>query len=73
MSNIQLRTVNRHFSRTTHIELVKGKEYYYFVFDDGKRFETLSVMVARLNDLTLAQWIEEGNQFAAKQLGVEHV
>lgn len=71
---MQLRTVNNVFSAAKlPLELVKGKDYLYFVFDDGKRYDTLSVMVPRLNDLTLAQWVEEGKQFAARMMGVDHV
>jgi len=70
---MQLRTVNNVFSASKlPLELVKGKGYLYFVFDDGKRYDTLSVMVARLNDLSLAQWVDEGKQFAARMMGVEH-
>lgn len=68
---MQLRTVNSVFSASKlPVELVKGKdylkggEYFYFVFDDGVRYDTHSVMVPRLNDLTLAQWIDEGKEFA---------
>jgi hypothetical protein len=71
---MQIRTVNNVFSASKlPVELVKGKDYLYLVFDDGQRYDTLSVMVPRLNDLTLAQWIEEGKQFAAKMTGVEYV
>lgn len=70
---MQLRTVNNVFSASAlPVELVKGKDYFYFVFDDGTRYDTLSVPVPRLNDLTFAQWIDEGKQFAAKHMGVEH-
>jgi hypothetical protein len=64
---MHLRTVNNVFSASKlPIELVKGKDYLYLIFDDGTRYDTLSIMVPRLNDLTLAQWVEEGKQFAAK-------
>lgn len=64
---MQLRTVNNVFSAAgLPVELVKGKDYLYLVFDDGKRYDTRSVMVPRLNDLTLAQWVAEGKDFAAK-------
>jgi hypothetical protein len=69
---MRLRTVNNIFSVSQlPVELVRGKGYLYFVFDDGKRYDTLSVMVPRLNDLALAQWVNEGKQFAAKMMGVE--
>jgi len=64
---MHLRTVNNVFSASKlPIELVKGKDYLYLIFDDSTRYDTLSIMVPRLNDLTLAQWVEEGKQFAAK-------
>jgi hypothetical protein len=64
---VQLRTVNNAFSAAKlPIELVRGKGYLYFVYDDGEKYDTLSVMVPRLNDLALAQWIAEGKEFAAK-------
>lgn len=70
---MRLRTVNNVFSASKlPVELVKGSGYLYFVFDDGKRFDTLSVMVPRLNDLSLAQWVDEGKEFAARLMGVEH-
>lgn len=71
---MQLRTVNNVFSAAKlPLELVRGEGYFYFVFDDGgKNYETLSVMVYRLNDLPLARWVEEGKQFAARKMGVEH-
>jgi hypothetical protein len=70
---VQLRTVNNVFRASKlPVELVKGKGYLYFVFDDGKRYDTLSVMVPRLNDLTLDRWVAEGKEFAARMTGVEH-
>lgn len=70
---MRLRTINNVFSAAKlPLELVRGKGYFYFVFDDGKRYDTLSVMVYRLNDLTLAQWVDEGKQYAARMMGIEH-
>lgn len=64
---MQLRTVNNAFSAAKlPLELVKGKDYFYFVYDDGKKYDTLSVMVPRLNDIPLAQWVAEGREFCAK-------
>jgi hypothetical protein len=63
---VQLRTVNNTFSAAKlPVELVKGKDYFYFVFDDGKRYDTYSIMTPRLNDLSLAEWIREGKEWAA--------
>lgn len=64
---MQLRTVNNVFRASKlPVELVKGKDYLYFVYDDGKRYDTLSVMVPRLNDMPLERWVAEGKEFAAK-------
>jgi outer membrane protein assembly factor BamE (lipoprotein component of BamABCDE complex) len=51
-----------------HMELVPGNGYWYFVFDDSKRYDTHSVYVARINDLTLDIWTNEGNAFYEKCL-----
>lgn len=50
-----------------------GGPYWYFVYDDGdKVFETKTVLVPRLGDLTLNAWIELGEKFVeeivAKQM-----
>lgn len=61
----QLRTLNNVFSVSAlPVELVKGKDYFYFVYDSGAKYETRSVMVPRLNDMPLKKWIEEGKEFA---------
>lgn len=43
-------------ARNPNFSLYKGEGYFYLVFDDGVRFETLSVCVYRINHLTLEQW-----------------
>ena len=58
--------VNKHFARRDiPLDLYKppAAGYLYFTFDDGKRFETHSVMVCHFNHLSVAQWIEIGNEF----------
>jgi hypothetical protein len=54
--------------RDPRLKLVAGKGYWYFIFDDVKanRYETHSVLVMRLNQLPLKQWIEEGREFLNK-------
>lgn len=47
----------------SNLTLRKGEGYFYFVYSDGDRFETKSVMVYRLNELTETQWIKEANRF----------
>lgn len=46
------------------VELVRGEGYHYFIFDDGERYDSKSIMCPRYGDLTLAQWLEEGRTFA---------
>lgn len=44
-----------------HLSLYKGEGYWYFAFDDGgERYETQSVMVMRLRELSLEEWVAEG-------------
>ena len=48
-----------------YIELVKGEGYYYFVYDDGRRYSTASVYVNTLNHLPLKSWLYEARCFYA--------
>lgn len=62
---MHLRTINSVFSASMlPVELVRGKGYFYYVFDDGKKYLTRSVMVMRLDQLSPADWINEGKVFA---------
>lgn len=48
-----------------------GQGYWYFVFDaldDGGAYESESVYVPRLNDMTYQQWVEIGVRLV-KQCG----
>ena len=47
------------------VELVRGNGYHYFIFDDGQRYETRSVMCPRFRDIPLETWLSDGRQFAA--------
>jgi hypothetical protein len=51
-----------------HLALHKGEGYWYFEYDDPANniFETLSVYVARLSDLSLDGWISDGCSLVAK-------
>lgn len=61
----QLRTLNNVFSaKKLKVELARGKGYQYFIYDDGVHYDTRSVMVYKLNDLSLSEWITEGEAFA---------
>lgn len=48
------------------VELVRGEGYHYFAFDDGRTYETESVMCPRFNDLTAERWLADGRDFAAR-------
>jgi hypothetical protein len=51
-----------------HLDLVQGKGYWYFVYDDTIKgiYDTTSIMTMRLGDFTVAQWAEDGREFCAK-------
>ena len=44
-------------------ELVKGEGYYWFDGNDVEFAKTTSVMVYRLNHLSLEQWIQYAKEF----------
>lgn len=46
------------------LELVKGEGYFYFVFDDGAIWESHSIYVCFLNQLSVDRWLEAGRDFA---------
>mgnify|MGYP003634211698 FL=1 len=48
-----------------NLNLYRGKDYFYFTYSniDEDFFETYSVYAYRLNDLSLGDWIEYGNNF----------
>lgn len=63
----QIRSVNKVFAEDKlPVELVKGEGYFYFQYDlpEQNVFETKSVYVASLNQLTKDEWIREGRQFS---------
>lgn len=49
--------------------LVKGEGYFYFFPEKNENWDTHSVMVYKINDLTLERWLEEYEEF--KEQGVE--
>lgn len=64
---MQLRTINKAIaSKGIAVELVKGDGYFYFVGEAVENADTSSVMVFRLNDLTLDQWMEELDSIIAE-------
>lgn len=64
---LTLEKVNRAIRAATsqYVELVKGEGYFYFVYDDGKRYSTASVYINILNQFTLEDWIAEAKGFYA--------
>jgi hypothetical protein len=64
---ITLKRVNDAIKSETsqYIDLYKGEGYFYFVYDDGKRYSTTSVYVNGINQLTLESWLYEGKAFWA--------
>lgn len=62
---MQLKTLNRKLAEIDeNLELVRGEGYCYFIFDDGdKNYHTKSVMVPRINYLSLESWIYEAQSF----------
>lgn len=49
-----------------HLDLVRGRGYWYFVYDDGVKFKTHSVYTMRLSDFTVNAWTDEGREFLAR-------
>lgn len=47
-----------------HVELVKGRGYFYYTFDDGDRFDTQDVYVYKLTDQPFETWVRGGEAFA---------
>lgn len=65
----QIRSINRIFKEDNlPVELVKGEGYFYFQYDlpEQKVFETESVYVCKLNQLTKDEWVRQGRQFATE-------
>ena len=57
---ISIKTVNNAIKKLGgKAELVKGVGYFYFWSDDVTFVGGSSVFVYRINDLSLADWIEE--------------
>ena len=67
-NRVTLRAVNRELfelcGEGVRVELVQGKGYHYYTFDDGKHWDTTSVMVPYLQDQSKERWVEDGLQWA---------
>lgn len=62
---MKCRTVTKAFQAANlPLKLRAGRGYFIMEYDSGSRYETKSVMVYRLHQLTMEQWIEEGKLFA---------
>ena len=44
------------------LEIVRGEGYQYFIYDDGKYFETVSVYVCYLNTFSVEEWVNQAGQ-----------
>jgi hypothetical protein len=62
---LSLADLNKKIAKLVHadIELVRGEGYHYLVFDDGKRYESKSIMVPYLSQMTNDQWLQEAVAF----------
>lgn len=49
-----------------YLDLVRGKGYWYFVYDDGVKYDTKSVYVVLLRQLTINEWAVEGREFVTR-------
>ena len=43
----------------TPLELVRGEGYHYFVYDDGKHYDSLSIYVPYTNTYSPSEWVEQ--------------
>jgi hypothetical protein len=61
---LRISTVNRALqAEGIDAELVRGDGYFYFVGPDVELASTTSVMVYRLNQLSLSGWLYEAREF----------
>ncbi len=69
---LQLRTVNKALrAEGINLELVAGEGYFYFIGEGAEHAKQTSVMVYRLNDLSLEQWLVEARALQAEIAAVE--
>jgi hypothetical protein len=62
---MRLSTLNKTIAAEgINLELVAGNGYFYFVGPGSENLYTASVMVYRLNNLTLEQWMAEARDMA---------
>ena len=46
-----------------NLSLFRGPGYWYFVYDDGRKYEDHAVMTMKLNSASLKYWVDEGREF----------
>ena len=70
---LTLEKVNNEIRAATsqYITLYKGEGYFYFVYDDGKRYSTTSVYINILNQFSLEEWVYEAKAFWATIKAIE--
>jgi hypothetical protein len=54
-----------------YLSLYKGEGYWYFIFDNGTTYESESIMVIRMNDMTVEQWVDAGEAFLERCKKIE--
>ena len=65
---LTLKKVNQELKNLGSQEiLVKGKDYYYFAEGNSCFWQSCSIMVMRLNDLSLEEWIHEWKYLSRNQ------
>lgn len=71
MTNLRRATIVNAINHP-NVSLYKSQDCWYFVYDnvDAGIYETRTVYVWRLNEFSLDQWIEEGNDFVEEVEGM---
>ncbi len=41
----------------------RGRYFWYFIFDDGRKFETSGALCYRLEQMTHDRWVSEARSF----------
>lgn len=61
---LHIKSINKKIrSLGIDLELINGPGYFYFVGPGSENLYTASVLVYKLNHLTLDQWIEYAQQY----------
>ena len=46
-----------------NLSLLRGPGYWYFAYDDGRKYVDYSVMTMYLSSASLKYWVDEGREF----------